>query len=76
MIDAVLAFTLGVAALLGFVVLAYLVSNDKIKGSFKKPARVIVGAVSVLFTLSILGKVTMRRVCQGTNGWPIRGISS
>ncbi len=52
--DEVLAFTLGIAALLGFVVLAYLVSNNKLKPSWHRPAKTIVITVSLGIVLAMV----------------------
>ncbi len=53
---ALIAF-LVVAAIIGFGVLSYLVSNNKITGSFAKPAKAFVGTVSWMFFLGIAGLI-------------------
>jgi hypothetical protein len=43
------------AAIIGYLVLAYLVSNNRIKGRFEKPARLIVGIMSSIYALGVVG---------------------
>lgn len=63
---AVLIVCLVVAAIVGFLVLSYFVSNNKIRGPLKMPATVFVTAVSVLFFLGIAGVilVVLRRAAK------------
>jgi len=63
---AVLIVCLVVAAIVGFLVLSYFVSNNKIRGRLKMPATVFVTVVSVLFFVGIAGVilVVLRRAAK------------
>lgn len=68
--DVVLPFVLGVAAIISYLVLTYLVSNNKLKPGWKKPAKVVVNSVSgliLLFTVGILVFAIYRAADE--HGW-------
>jgi hypothetical protein len=48
-------FSLSVAAIIAFLVLGYLVSNNKLGPPHKKPATIFVGIISVALALLIVG---------------------
>jgi hypothetical protein len=68
----ILLWLLGVAVIIGFVflVLAYLVANNKVKAPFDKPSKVIGGAVSiVLFALLGIGMAVGLYEKADKGGW-------
>lgn len=66
----VLIAVLVTAAIVGFLVLAYLVSNNKITGEFRKPATVIVATVTIVFFLGFAGLiVTVLYDKADESGW-------
>lgn len=75
MIDGVVfLFSFGVAAIVGLLVLSYLVSNNKLKPPFKQPAKVIVTTGSVALFLLIGGMVVVvvfqaEYEAADKNGW-------